>query len=298
MQATLKSPQDANVPRLRPPNTLLSDALRRMRRNYAAVLSGIFLLLLCLAALFAPALAPYDPLAADFTALRQPASAAHFLGTDEVGRDMLSRILYGARISLFVGFVVQTIATLVGLSLGLVAGYFGEWVDTAIMRVVDVIYAFPPFLFAVFMVSLLTPNMFSVILVLTLTGWPFVARLMRGQAMSIKHQDYVLAARALGASHRRIMFTHILPNAITPIIIQFTLGVATVIMAEAALSFLGIGIRPPNPTWGGMIAKGRDFIRSEPHLALYPSIILGMTMIAFNFLGDGLRDALDPRMKE
>ena len=298
MQATLKTPHESNVTRLRKPDSLWTDALRRMRRNYAAVVSGLFLIALCTAAILAPIITPYDPLAADFTAMRQPASAAHALGTDEVGRDMLARILYGARISLFVGFFVQIVATAVGIILGLIAGYYGKGIDIFIMRVVDIIYAFPPFLFAVFMVSLLTPDMFSVILVLTLTTWPFVARLMRGQALALKHQDYVLSAQALGASNQRIMFTHILPNAITPIIIQFTLGVATVIMAEASLSFLGIGIRPPNPTWGGMIAKGRDFIRSEPHLAMYPAIILGFTMIAFNFLGDGLRDALDPRMKD
>ncbi|MCL4248341.1 MAG: ABC transporter permease [Anaerolineae bacterium] len=280
------------------PRGLWHDALRRMSRNRAAVVSAIFLLLLLLAAVFADVVAPYQPTAADFAALRQPPSLQHFMGTDEVGRDILSRVLYGARISLTVGFIVQTTATVAGILLGMVAGYYGGMSDLVIMRAVDIMYALPAFLFAVFMVSILTPNINSVILTLTLVGWPFIARLMRGQVLAQKQEEYVIAAQALGARPWRIMLTHVLPNSLSPIIVQYTLGIATVIMAEAGLSFLGIGIRPPTPTWGGMITKGREYIRTEPHLVLYPSIVLGLTMIAFNFLGDGLRDALDPRVRK
>ena len=258
----------------------------------------ILLLLLVLAAIFADFIAPYDPSAADFMALRQPPSLQHIMGTDEVGRDIFSRVLFGARISLTVGFIVQTTATFTGILLGMLAGYYGGMTDLVIMRAVDIMYALPAFLFAVFMVSILTPNINSVILTLTLVGWPFIARLMRGQVLALREQEYVIAAQALGARHWQIMLYHILPNSLSPIIVQYTLGIATVIMAEAGLSFLGIGIRPPTPTWGGMITKGREYIRTEPHLVLYPSIVLGLTMIAFNFLGDGLRDALDPRMKK
>lgn len=282
----------------RKPDSPWFDALRRLMRNRAAVVSALFLLLLVTMALLADVISPYRPTEANFAEIRMPASPAHFLGTDEVGRDLFSRIIYGARISLFVGIIVQTISTLVGIILGLIAGYFGGIVDTLIMRLVDIMYSLPNFLFAVFMVSLLTPDIGSVILTLTIAGWPFSARLMRGQALLAKKTEYVVAAEALGAGNWRIMFSHVLPNSLTPLIVQYTLGIATVIMAEAGLSFLGIGIRPPNPTWGGMINKGREFIRTSPHLAIYPSIILGLTMIAFNFLGDGLRDALDPRMKK
>ncbi len=289
------------VPRLNtaaPAGSLWRDALYRMARNRAAVISALFLLALMLAAVFAEIIAPYDPNAVDFTALRQPPSPAHLMGTDEIGRDILSRVIFGARVSLTVGIVVQSTATAAGVFLGMIAGYYGGLADMVIMRAVDIMYALPAFLFAVFMVSLLTPSVNSVILTLALVSWPLMARLMRGQVLALRQEDYVLAARALGARPWQIMLFHILPNSLTPLIVQFTLGIATVIMAEAGLSFLGIGIRPPTPTWGGMITKGRDYIRTEPHLALYPGIVLGLTMIAFNFLGDGLRDALDPRMKK
>ena len=283
------------MPQITLKDYLFESRLFRYRALTAA--AGIFLLLLVLAATFAEWVVPYDPEVPDFTRIRELPTVEHVLGTDEVGRDILSRLIFGARISLMVGITVQTAATAVGLLLGLVAGYYGGVVDAIIMRAVDIMYAFPNFLFAVFMVSLLTPNTTSVILTLTLAGWPFSARLVRGQVLSVKNQDYIIAAKALGVRDWQIILGHIFPNTLTPIIVQYTLGIATVIMAEAGLSFLGIGIRPPTPTWGGMITKGREFFRSTPHLAIYPSIVLGMTMLALNFLGDGLRDALDPRMK-
>ena len=282
---------------MRAASTLWGDAWRRLRRNRAAVISVIFLIALVLAAIAAPLFTPHDPYAPDFGKVLQSPSAEHPLGTDELGRDMLTRLLYGARVSLAVGLIVQTLALSFGALLGLAAGFFGGTVDTVIMRGVDIMYAFPNFLFAVFMVAILSPSILSIILVLSVVGWPFAARLVRGQVLSLREWEFVDAARVVGATNWRIMTRHILTNALSPLIVAFTIGIAGVIMAEAGLSFLGIGIRPPNPTWGGMIAKGRQYFRSFPMLAIYPSIILGLTVLAFNFLGDGLRDALDPRLR-
>jgi ABC-type dipeptide/oligopeptide/nickel transport system permease subunit len=278
--------------------TLWGDAWIRMRRNRAAVISAVFLLLLVGAAVAAPLLTPFSPEAPDFGATLQHPDAVHPLGTDELGRDMVARLLFGARVSLSVGLVVQIIALGVGTLLGLSAGYFGGTVDMVVMRMVDIMYAFPSFLFAVFMVALLDPSIGSIVLVLSLTGWPFAARLVRGQVLALRDLEYISAARVVGARSWRIMVKHILPNTLGILIVHFTLGIADVIMAEAGLSFLGIGIRPPTPTWGGMIAKSREYFRTFPYLALYPSIALALTVLAFNFLGDGLRDALDPRMRK
>lgn len=283
---------------MRPHKGLWRDAWERLTRNRAAVVSIIFLIALVTAAIVAPILTPYDPYSPEFGETLEPPSREHLLGTDELGRDMLTRLLFGARVSLAVGLVVQTLSLVVGTLLGLTAGYFGGAVDTIIMRLVDIMYAFPNFLFAVFMVSLLNPSIASIILVLSFVGWPFVARLTRGQVLSVKECEYVQAARAIGAPHWRIMTRHVLTNTLSPLIVTFTIGIAGVIISEAGLSFLGIGIRPPNPTWGSMIAKGRQYFRSYPYLALYPSILLGLTVLAFNFVGDGLRDALDPRLRE
>jgi peptide/nickel transport system permease protein len=276
---------------------LWGDAWRRLKRNRAAVLSLVFLIALIFSAIAAPLLTAYDPYSPEFGETLQPPSAKHVLGTDELGRDMLTRLLYGARVSLAVGLIVQTVALAFGTLMGLTAGYFGGTTDTIIMRIVDIMYAFPNFLFAVFMVSLLSPSITSIILVLSIVGWPFDARLIRGQVLSLREWEFVDAARVVGATNWRIMTRHILTNTLSPLIVAFTIGIAGVIISEAGLSFLGIGIRPPNPTWGGMIAKGRQYFRTFPFLALYPSIALGLTVLAFNFLGDGLRDALDPRLR-
>lgn len=283
--------------KMRAATSLWGDAWRRLRRNRAAVISLIFLIVLVLAAIAAPILTPYDPHAPDFGKTLQFPSPEHPLGTDELGRDMLTRLLYGARVSLAVGLIVQIIALSFGALLGLAAGFFGGTTDTIIMRGVDIMYAFPNFLFAVFMVAILSPSILSIILVLSVVSWPFAARLVRGQVLSLREWEFVDAARVIGASNWRIMTRHILTNTLSPLIVAFTIGIAGIIMAEAGLSFLGIGIRPPNPTWGGMIAKGRQYFRTFPFLAIYPSIILGLTVLAFNFLGDGLRDALDPRLR-
>lgn len=292
--AVLEQIQDEGM---RAASSLWQDAWRRLKRNRAAMGGLVYLTLLVLAAIAAPLLTPYSPYTPDFTTALQPPLPEHPLGTDELGRDLIARLLFGARVSLAVGLVVQTISISFGALVGLTAGYFSGIVDTVLMRLVDIMYAFPNFLFAVFMVSFLDPSPLSIILVLSTVGWPFPARLIRGQVLSLRKWEFVEAARVVGAPNWRIMIRHILPNTLSPLIVQFTIGIAGVIMAEAGLSFLGIGIRPPHPTWGGMIAKGRQYFRTFPHLALYPSILLGLTVLAFNFLGDGLRDALDPRLR-
>jgi ABC-type dipeptide/oligopeptide/nickel transport system permease subunit len=276
---------------------LWRDAWRRLLRNRAAVTSLAFISALVLFVTGAPLLGLPSPLEQDLERINEGPSAAHPLGTDELGRDMLSRLVHGGRVSLMVGLGVQTATASIGMTLGLAAGYLGGTVDVAIMRVVDTMYAFPPFLFAVFMAAILPPSVWSIVLVLVLVGWPWEARVTRGIVLSLKESEFVAAARAVGAPSGRIMFRHILPNSLSPIIVGFSIGIAGTIIAEAGLSFLGIGIRPPTPSWGGMIDRGRLFLRVYPHLALYPSLALALTVLAFNFLGDGLRDALDPRLR-
>lgn len=278
-------------------SSLWRDAWRRLRRNRAAVASLAFIVVLVLFVTTAPLLGLPDPLEQDLERTNEAPSAAHPLGTDELGRDVLSRLVHGGRVSLLVGLVVQGATAAIGLSLGLVAGYYGGSADMIIMRVVDTMYAFPPFLFAVFMAAILPPSVWSIVLVLVIVGWPWEARVTRGIVLSLKQSEFVAAAQAVGAASGRIMFRHILPNALSPIIVGFSIGIAGTIIAESGLSFLGIGIRPPTPSWGGMIDRGRLFLRVYPHLAVYPSIALALTVLAFNFLGDGLRDALDPRLR-
>ncbi|MDR7542730.1 MAG: ABC transporter permease [Armatimonadota bacterium] len=278
-------------------STLWADAWRRLRRNRAAVASLVFLVALGLFVAAAPLLGLPSPIEQDLERINEGPSAAHPLGTDELGRDMLSRLVHGGRVSLLVGLGVQTATATIGMALGIAAGYLGGTVDVAVMRVVDTMYAFPPFLFAVFMAAILPPSVWSIVLVLVLVGWPWEARVTRGIVLSLREREFIAAARAVGAPTGRIMVRHILPNALSPIIVGFSIGIAGTIIAESGLSFLGIGIRPPTPSWGGMIDRGRLFLRVYPHLALYPSIALALTVLAFNFLGDGLRDALDPRLR-
>lgn len=277
---------------------LWGDAWYRLRKNRAAILSLGFLIALVAIIVLAPYLGEPSPLTQDLDHIDEAPSAAHLLGTDELGRDMLSRLINGAQVSLMVGLTVQTCETVIGTLLGLIAGYYGGVVDMIIMRIVDTVYAFPPFLFAVFMAAILPPSVWSIILVLVLVSWPWEARVTRGMVLSLKESEFVTSARVVGASNWRIMLRHILPNALSPLIVGFSLGIAGTIMAESGLSFLGIGIRPPTPSWGGMIDQGRLFLRVYPHLAIFPSIALALTVLAFNFLGDGLRDALDPRLRK
>jgi ABC-type dipeptide/oligopeptide/nickel transport system permease subunit len=267
---------------------LLAD--NRARFGIAVVL------LMGLAAILAPWIA-HDPLKIDLTHYLQKPSASHWLGTDVQGRDIWARLVYGARVSLTVGFISQGIALLLGVTLGMLAGYYGRWVDELVMRLADVTLAFPTLLLLIAMVAAFQPSMGVVFVVIGVVGWAGMARLVRGQVLVVRQLEYVQAIRALGARDVRVMLQHVLPNVIAPVVIAATLGVAGAIMAEAALSFLGLGVPPPTPSWGSMIADGRDLdqLRRAPWTSVFPGVAIGAAVLGFNLLGDALRDALDPR---
>jgi ABC-type dipeptide/oligopeptide/nickel transport system permease subunit len=249
------------------------------------------------AAIAAPLIAIHDPLAIDLSNYLQKPSGAHWLGTDVQGRDIWARLIYGARVSLTVGFISQGIALLLGVSLGLLAGYYGKWIDEVVMRLADVTLAFPTLLLLIAMVAAFQPSMGVVFATIGVVGWAGMARLVRGQVLVVRQLEYVQAIRALGARDIRVMLQHVLPNVIAPVVIAATLGVAGAIMAEAALSFLGLGVPPPTPSWGSMIADGRDLdqLRRAPWTSVFPGVAIGLAVLGFNLLGDALRDALDPK---
>ncbi|MGC8669022.1 MAG: ABC transporter permease [Chthonomonadales bacterium] len=274
----------------------------RIFRSPVTAASAGVVTLLVLTAVFAPILAPYAYDAQDRNHVLAPPSRRHRLGTDHLGEDVLSRILYGARVSLTVGLVVEAIELAIGVSLGLLAGYKGGWLDTILMRITDAMFAFPDLLFAILLVGIWRPatpagSFLIVFIALALVNWPGMARLVRGQALALREKEFIEAARAVGASEWAIVTRHLLPNMLSPIIVAVTVDIANVILAEATLSFLGIGIQPPYPSWGRMINDARPYLLSHPGLILWPSIALGATVLALNFLGDGLRDALDPRFR-
>jgi ABC-type dipeptide/oligopeptide/nickel transport system permease subunit len=250
---------------------------------------------LTLAALAAPWLAPADPVHGSLRdSLRAP-SHAFWLGTDVQGRDILTRVLFGARLSLAVGLVSQTVASLLGLVLGLLAGYYGRWLDALLMRLADVTLAFPSLLLLIAIAAAVTPTLPLVFVVIGIVGWAGMARLVRGQVLALRGLDYVQAARALGARDTRILSRHLLPGVLAPVTVAATLGVGGAIMAEAALSFVGLGAQPPTPSWGAMVADGRDLLRVAPWVSLVPGLAIGLTVLGMNLLGDGLRDALEVR---
>jgi ABC-type dipeptide/oligopeptide/nickel transport system permease subunit len=269
----------------------------RLRGDSRAVIGIAVVVVIALAALLAPALADHDPTRIDLGARLQSPSTAHWLGTDVQGRDVWARLVYGARVSLAVGVLSQSIALVLGVTLGLIAGYYGRWVDELVMRLADVTLAFPTLLLLIAMVAALQPSMGVVFATIGIVGWAGMARLVRGQVLVVRQLEYVQAVRALGARDRRILLGHVLPNVIAPVVIAATLGVAGAIMAEAALSFLGLGVQPPTPSWGAMIADGRDLaqLRRAPWTSLFPGLAIGAAVLGFNLLGDALRDALDPR---
>ena len=268
---------------------------QRLRRDRAGLSSLIFLVVLAVAALLAPWLAPFDPLDVDFDHVRQPPDAQHWLGTDKQGRDVLSRLLFGARLSLAVGFVSQAPILLIGVSAGCLAGYRGGRSASLIMRVVDVFYAFPTTLLLIALMAILGRGFGSLLIALTITSWAGVARLVRGQVLRLKQAGFVTAAISLGAADRHILSRHILPNLSGILLVMLSLGIPGAIVAEAGLSFLGIGLLPPAPSWGLMLSDGFSVVRSSPHLAWAPAIAIGLTMLALYTLGDSLADALDPR---
>lgn len=268
-----------------------------LRHDARAWFAVTLIVVIALAAIAAPLVARHDPLAIDLHAQLLPPSGAHWLGTDVQGRDVWARLVYGARISLSVGVFSQCIALSLGLALGLVAGYYGRWMDELVMRLADVTLAFPTLLLLIALVAALQPSLTIVFLTIGFVGWAAMARLVRGQVLVVRELEFVQASRALGARDRRVMFRHILPNVIAPVVIAATLGIAAAIMAESSLSFLGLGVQPPTPSWGAMIADARDLaqLRSAPWTSVAPGLAIGLTVLAFNLLGDALRDALDPR---
>lgn len=272
----------------------------RLRGDSRAVIGMVIVALLVLAAIAAPLFARHDPTAIDLANQLQRPSLAHWMGTDFQGRDVWARLLYGARVSLAVGIGSQMIALTIGLALGLFAGFYGRWVDESVMRLADITLAFPTLLLLIAMAAALQPSLSTVFITIGLVGWAGMARLIRGQVLVTRQLEFVQAARALGARDFRIIARHLLPNVIAPVVIAATLGVAGAIMAEAALSFLGLGVQPPTPSWGSMIADARDLsqLRTAPWTSLFPGLAIGAAVLGFNLLGDALRDALDPRHLE
>ena len=270
----------------------------RIRRNRLALFGGSVVLILFFISLLAPLISPYDPSAINAWKVLSPPSWQHWLGTDELGRDVLSRILYGSRVSLKVGFVAVGIAVSIGTVVGLVSGYYSGLVDATLMRFVDVMLCFPAFFLILAIITFLEPSIWYIMMVIGLTGWMGVARMVRAETLSIREMDYILAARCIGCSNTRIIFRHILPNVISPVLVSATLGIAGAILTESALSFLGIGVQPPTPSWGNILTSGKDYIEFAWWLSLFPGLAILVTVLAYNLLGEGIRDALDPRVKK
>ncbi len=275
----------------------LFEIWKRLRRNNFAMLGLCILIVLVFSAIFADFIAPYPYEEVGLDRTYQGMSWAHPMGTDNFGRDILSRIIYGARISLQVGFVAVGISGIIGVILGALAGYYGKWIDLIIMRATDVALAIPRILLAIAITAALGNNLINVMIAVGISGVPNYVRIVRASFLSVREQEFVEAARATGASDLRIIFLHILPNSLSPLIVQATLGVASAILATAGLSFIGLGITPPTPEWGAMLSEGRSYFTQYPHMVMFPGLSIMITIFALNLLGDGLRDALDPKLK-
>ncbi|HUM14844.1 MAG TPA: ABC transporter permease [Candidatus Nitrosotalea sp.] len=271
-------------------------ALRRFVRRRMALTGTVYLGLLILAALLAPVIAPYEPLKQDLVHMLAGPSLAHPLGTDDLGRDVLTRLLYGARLSLGAACLAVAIATVAGVPIGLVAGYLGGAIDDALMRVIDALQAFPALILAMAIAAALGPGLFNVMVAVGVVYTPRFARLVRGQVLSLREEPFVESARAAGASHARVLARHVLPNVVAPVVVQISIGVAFALLAETALSFLGVGIKPPEPSWGTDVGRGYRFMRLAPWLVFMPGTAIFLTALAFNLMGDGIRDAFDPRL--
>jgi ABC-type dipeptide/oligopeptide/nickel transport system permease subunit len=289
--------------------TPLQDTLRRLLRHRSAQVGLTIIAFLALVAIFAPVLAPYDPTQILFDVKRRAGPCIHLLGCpadepqhimgiDGNSRDLFSRIIFGSRLSLTIGFATVTFAIVIGTMLGAVAGYAGGWTDNIIMRCMDVLLAFPSLLLSIAVVSVLGPGLINALLAISFVSIPIYARIVRASVLQVKEQDFISASRALGAPPLATLINHILPNAMTPLIVQGTLGIATAILDAAALSFLGLGAQPPTPEWGLMLGDERNSVFNAPHLVVFPGIAIMLTVLAFNLLGDGLRDALDPRLSQ
>lgn len=270
---------------------------KRFLKNRMAVAGSIIVISLSVISLLAPWLSPYDPGEINLKLVLAPPSHSHPLGTDQLGRDVLSRMLWGAKISLKVGFVATGLAIMIGAILGAIAGYYGRWIDAVIMRFVDIMLCFPTFFLILAVIAFLEPSIWNIMIVIGLTGWMGVTRLVRADFASLKQRDFVLAARNIGTSDFRIIFRHILPNAMASVLVAATLGVAGAILTESALSFLGIGVQPPTPSWGNILTAGKDNIDIAWWLSLYPGLAILITVLGYNLLGEGIRDSLDPRLQ-
>lgn len=277
--------------------TLWGDAWRRLRKNKLAIAGLVIVCLLSLIAIFAPVLAREDLLFQNYDALYAHPSSTYPMGADQLGRDILSRVIWGSRVSLLVGVVAQLIVLVIGVPIGAIAGFFGGKTDLLLMRLVDVMYAFPQLLFVILLMSVWGRGLNNIFIAIGLTGWVTLARLVRAQFLSLREKDYVVAARSIGANDLRLIVKHLLPNALTPIIVALTFGIPTAIFTESFLSFIGVGIGPPQTSWGLMVGENQQYLRSYPWMLIWPSVALGLTMLSFTFLGDGLRDALDPSAK-
>jgi peptide/nickel transport system permease protein len=270
---------------------------RHFKKNRLGVGGLVIIVIVFFIAIFVPFLSLYDPGKTDVSLKLKSPSFQHYLGTDQLGRDVFSRMLYGSRISLSVGFVAVGISILIGILVGAMAGYKGGWVDSLLMRFVDIMLSFPSFFLILTVVAILRPNIYNVMIVIGITSWEGTARFVRAEFLSLRERDYVQAARALGVKDRRIIFRHILPNALAPVFVTASLGVASAILVEAGLSFLGFGVQPPAPSWGNILTEGRTYIFDAWWLTVFPGLAILITVLSFNLFGEGLRDALDPRLR-
>lgn len=279
------------------PRSLWGDAWTRLLKNRAAVLGGVIVLLLLAAGILAPWIAPYDPTRQNLRASLKPPSLEHFFGTDVHGRDIFSRILFGAAISLRIGFLGSLLGGTIGVILGLVSGFYGGRVDMLVMRLVDVMLAFPGLLLAIAIIAAIGPGLENVIIAVGIFSVPTFTRVVRGSVLSVKQQDFIMAARTVGATDSRIMRYHLFPNILAPVLVLLTMRIATAILTAASLSFLGLGAQPPTPEWGAMLSDGREYMVLAPHVATFPGLAILLAVLGFNLFGDGLRDALDPRLR-
>lgn len=269
----------------------------QIKRHFLFILGAGIVLTMAFLAVFAPFLSPYSPTEPNVDMILLSPSSEHLLGTDAIGRDIFTRLLYGARVSLWVGFIAVGISSLIGVTLGLISGYFGGIIDEIIMRIVDIMLCFPSFFLILAVIAFLEPSMMNIMIVIGLTSWTGLTRLVRAETLSLRERDFILAAQLSGASKVRILFIHILPNTLAPVLVSATLGIAGAILVESSLSFLGLGVQPPYPSWGNMLLDGKDVLSNAPWLSLFPGLAIFITVLGYNLLGESLRDILDPRLK-
>ena len=275
-----------------------AQTLYYLMKNRLAVIGGTLVALVFVLSIFAPLIAPYNPSMIDIKNILVGPSFSHWLGTDDLGRDVLSRMIWGGRISLEVGFVAVGIATIIGIVLGSLAGFYGGWIDSLLMRAVDIMLSIPTIFLIIAVIAILEPSIINIMIIIGLTSWMEPARLIRAEFIALKEREFVIAAHALGATDRRIIMKHVLPNSLSPILVSATMGVGGAILIESGLSFLGLGVQPPTPSWGSLLSTGKDNIEIAWWLSAFPGLAILITVLGYNLLGEGVRDALDPRQRE